>query len=137
KGQGMTRQKLLDALEERVLADRVLEGQILGQRGRIGFYIGEKRQQRFGLRCEEECVPDDSIVKRLDAEPVPCAEQPPAIPESEGKHAAQVLYAFEAVTLVRPEDHLRVGAAAELPVSSECLAQLEIVVDFPVVGNDR
>src|SRR5580704_13030869 len=36
-GQRMPRQELLDATEQRGLADRVLEGQILGERGGIGF----------------------------------------------------------------------------------------------------
>ncbi len=38
-GQRMPRQELLDATEQGGLADRVLEGQILGERGGVGFDV--------------------------------------------------------------------------------------------------
>src|SRR2546423_1454233 len=44
-GQRMPRQKLLDAAEQGRVADRVLEGQIFGECGGIGFDFTQKRQQ--------------------------------------------------------------------------------------------
>ena len=53
-GQRMARHQLLDAAKQRGLAERVLEGQILGKRRRIGLDFGQERQQRLRLGGEDE-----------------------------------------------------------------------------------
>ena len=58
-GQRMPRQKLLDAAEEGGFADRVLEGQILGERGGIGFDFRQKRQQCLCFRSKNKSAEHD------------------------------------------------------------------------------
>src|SRR5262245_29774040 len=71
----VTEEQLLDTVEERGLANRVLKCQIFGERFRIAVDLGQKRQQRLRLRREHEQIPHASVVKRLYAEPVARAEQ--------------------------------------------------------------
>src|ERR1700751_4787520 len=59
----MTGQELLDPTEQRCLPDRVLEGQILGERLRVGGDLRQKRQQRLRLRGEYEQVTDDRVIE--------------------------------------------------------------------------
>ena len=67
-------QQLLDAAEQRGLADRVLERQVFGERGRIGVDLRQKRHQGLCLRRKYEEVADDRVIERLDTEPVARAE---------------------------------------------------------------
>ena len=75
-GQCMARQQLFDAAEQRLVADRVLKGQILGQRLRIGGDLRQERQQRLRFRGKDEEIADDRVIERLDAEAITGAKQP-------------------------------------------------------------
>src|SRR6476661_6573844 len=65
-GQCMARQQLFDPAEQRLAADRVLKGQILGQRLRIGGDLRQERQQRLSLRGKDKETAEDSIIERFN-----------------------------------------------------------------------
>ncbi len=138
-GQSMSRHQLLDAAEQRCLAERVLKRQILGERRRFGVDLGQERQQRLRFRGEHEQVADDGVVERFDAEAVARAEQrlPPLVPDRERKHAAQLIEAVAAVAVIGGEDRLGVGGRAEIPAMPEQLAQFDVVVDLAIIGDRR
>ncbi len=116
-GQCMPRQKLLDAAEQGGLADRVLEGQILGERGGIGFDFRQKRQQCLCLGSKDKSISDQSVVEGLDAEAVACAEKtlPPVVPDGKGKHAAQSIEAVGVIAVVGRQNHLGIRVRTEFP----------------------
>ena len=93
------------------------------------------REDRAGLRGEDQTVLVRPVVERLDAEPVAREQQAlaPLVPDPEGEDAAQVIHAGVAPFLVGVEDHLRVGRRAEgVALGFELLAQLAEVVDLAV-----
>ena len=131
--------ELLHALEQGLLADGELKGQVFGQRAGVGGDLRQKRQQGLGLRGEDEMIADDRVVERLDAEAVAGAEQAPFpfVPDGKGEHAAQVPDAFVAVAVVGGENRLGVRCGAEPPAVAEGLAQFQVVVDLAVVDDGR
>ena len=133
----MPRQKLLDAAEEGGFPDRVLEGQILGERGGIGFDFRQKRQQCLCFRSKNKSISHQRIIKGLDAEAVARAEKTvaPVIPDGKGEHAAQPTKAVGAITVVRRQNHLGVRVGMEFPIGGQLGAKLEIIVDLAIIRD--
>ena len=69
---------MLDALEEGLFPDRVLEREVLRQRFGGGFNIRQEWKQslRFGSKIER--IVDDGIIERFDAKSIACRDQPAA-----------------------------------------------------------
>ena len=94
--QGVAREQLGDVAEQRPVADRVLEDQVLGERLGVGRDLGEEGEERLHLGREREVAAGRGEVEGLDAEPVPGREEPLAVPEREGEHPAEVVDAVDA-----------------------------------------
>src|SRR5580704_10012130 len=136
-GQCMARQKLLDAAEQGGLADRVLEGQIFGERRRIGFDFGQKRQQCLCFGSKDKSISHQRIVEGLDAEAVARAEKTlaPVVPEGKGEHPAQSIEAAGVIAVVGCQNRLGVRVRMEFPAGGQLGAELEIIVDLAIIGD--
>ena len=96
-------------------------------------------EEALDLAAEEELPVFLVVVKGLDAEDVPGAEElfllP--VPDDKGEHATKLLEDLLAVFLVAVEDGLRVGAGLEhVALLQKVLPQGLEVVDLPVKGED-
>ena len=135
----MAGRQLPDPCEHRLFAHGELEGQILGKGTRVGLDVLQERDERLGFRGEVEDAVHDRVVERLDPEPVARGEQPALvlIPDREGEHAAQMIDGIQIVPVVGGQDGLGIRVAPELPVRTQRLAQLDIIVDLAIIGQDR
>ena len=93
-------------------------------------------QQRLLLAGEERASLVEIRVQRLDAEPVPRAEQYPLlrVPDEEREHAPQLAHDLLAQVVVTRDDRLAVAVGLEgrAEVAGQPLAQLQVVVDLAV-----
>jgi hypothetical protein len=126
----------MNLLEQRPLAERVLEGHILGQRLGIGRDIRQERQQRLHLRSEIEHPIDRGIVERLDAEAIARRQKATTVPERKGEHAAEMAEAVEPPAIICSEDRFGIGGRPEIPVRPELVLQFAVVVDLAVERDD-
>src|SRR5881396_2603272 len=128
-----------DVAEERLRSGHRARGEELGNdRGVERRPAREGGQNRLDLRREQELVPRERVVQRLDAEPIAREEQPPPgpIPEREGEHAIQALDAALAIVFVRVHDRLGVAARpVAVAPRLEARAQRGVVVDLAVVDD--
>ncbi len=136
----MSGQQLADALEEGLLQNGILEGEILLQGlGIEPLFIGRMGQDALDFRGEDEAAlrvaRRDGIVKWLYPEGIPGREEGliPFVPDGKGEHAPQALRELLAPLLVPMEQHLRVPLAGEtVPGGQELQPKLLIIIDFPV-----
>src|SRR5580693_768146 len=137
--QVMARKQLMDVLEKSLGTDRVLEGQIFRECAGIGFDVRQERKQRFDLGREIKNAVDGGIVERLDAEAVARCDQTltALVEQHKGKHAAQARQKLLAMNIVTGEDAFGVRRGAKRPSIGEGRAQLAVIVDFTVMGDDR
>ena len=136
----VAREELADPPEDRERIGDVRIGEKRVQRDGIDLTgrlrIGEDRLQ---LRSEQERpIAERRIVERLDADPVPRQDEPPAggIEERDREHPSQLLDEALAPLLVEMDDHFGVRARREAVAAGlEALAQEPMVVDL-AVEND-
>src|SRR5580704_4466015 len=96
---------------------------------------GAAGEQRLGLRSEAQRPAIVGVIERLDAERITGEQQPPtwSVPESEGKHAAQLLDHGGAAVGVKLEQHLGVGLGAEgIALGLKFGTQGTVVIDLAV-----
>src|SRR5882672_7320689 len=135
-GQGSPRQELRHPLEEGLRAGDIAVGKELGNDRRVeGRSDRAPREDRLDLGGEDQLSVRQREVERLDSEPVPGEEQPPAraVPHREREHALQPLHA--ALTFLLVEVHDRLGVAAgtiTMAASLEPRSELRVVVDLTV-----
>src|SRR5262245_63882853 len=96
----MSRKKSIDSFEQCLLAYRVLKRNVLGEGIRFCCYFRQYRQERLNFGCEIENTVHHSVIKRFDSEAVPRCEESFAVPNSEGKHPAQMGKTVNAPPLV-------------------------------------
>ena len=135
----MRGRELPDPLEEGILGMveagpfEVIEDGALVRRGPP---YDREQALDFGREGESHAVP--GIVERLHAQAVSGAKKPAAVPVPDGEreHPVETRDAGFAPFPVGREQDLGVGCRAE-PVSlpAQLLAELDVVVDFPVVGD--
>ena len=135
----MAGRQLFDALEERLVADAVLEHEIFGESRGIGRDFRQERQERLRFGGEHHLRADHRVIKRLDAEAIARAEKALRlrVPQGKGEHAAQLLQALDAPARIGREQDFGVAGRAVVPMRRQCPLQFEVVVDFAVVGDDR
>ena len=96
-------------------------------------------QKGLDLRTVEEIPVLFVVVKGLDAEDIPGAEELLLclIPDDKGEHPPKFLQKLRAVFLVAVEQHLRVGGGLEdVAFFDQLFPQLPEVVDLAVEGED-
>ena len=114
KHERVTRQQLVDALEQRLRAGEIPRGQQFRQPVLVRAGLDEPaREDRLDLRGEEQAVAGTRPVERLDAEPIAGEQQPPRrrVPDREREHAAEAVDAVVAPLLVGVDDRLGVATA--------------------------
>ena len=128
--------QLAHPLEQGLAGEAELEGEVVLEAVGIGLDRRQHRHQRLRLRGEVEDVADDRVVKGLDPEAVPRADQLLAglVPDRVGEHPAQPLQRVGAPAVVGPQHDLGVAAGAE-GAAADLGAQLGVVVDLAVVGD--
>src|SRR5690242_6067529 len=90
-GQRMPGKQNMDMLEEALVANRVLEGDVFPKGIRVGRDFRQNWQEGLDLRREIQNAVDDGVKERLDAEPVSCREKPFSIPQCESEHIAEMI----------------------------------------------
>jgi hypothetical protein len=133
------RQQLAHPAEESLLAGDEARRQELRE-----YVLVEQRldrtggQDRLDLRGEDQLVPGQRVIERLDPQPIAGQEEPAplAVPQGEGEHPAQGLDATILVFLVEMKDRLVVAVR---PVAMAPLFQIRpelgVVVDLAVADN--
>src|SRR5215472_2875884 len=123
----MARQEFLHSLVKRAGRGHIAEGKKVVNRLRVHVELAAvviKLRERPQLRRKLERPFSQTIEERLNSDAVPRHPQPAptAIPEGEGKHAAKLIEAIEAVFLVEVNDGLGVADCAEMmPAGLEIL----------------
>src|SRR5262249_53252417 len=87
------------------------------------------------LRSKDERMIDNGIIQRFDADAISGKQQSPGslIPDRKTEHAAKLYHGLFTVFLVEMHNHFGVGLRLEdMSLGLEELAQLAIVIDFPV-----
>ncbi len=137
----MRRRQLAHRAEDRARFGNVAEREILLDCERIDRPVEPGvQQQRLDLGREQQVpVRQQRVVQRLDAQAVARKEErlAVAIPQCEGKHAAEAFHAALAPRLPGMHDHL--GVAARVEAVTERLQlryQRLVVVDLAVVDDD-
>ncbi len=125
-----------DAFKERFAIQAKLERQIVFQSLQIGFDVQNKRQQGFDFRGKEQHPANHGVIERLDAEWIPSTEERllRLIPQSECKHAPELIDAVWTPLAIRMQNHLGIGVRRE-QVGAQLCFQLEKIIDFTVVGD--
>src|ERR1700680_4937565 len=97
-------------------------------------------EERLNFRSEDEEPAVPIVIKRLDAEPVPRAEQTlfPAIPESKDENATEACEAPRAIFFVAVQDRFGVGVRCiTMTGALQLRAQSGMVEDFAVVDDPQ
>ncbi len=96
-------------------------------------------EEGLDLGAEEDRAALGAVEERLDAEAVAGQDQPllAQVDDGDAEHAADVVEEVQAVLEVEVQQHLAVGLAAELRGAAQALAQLAVVVDLAVAGEDH
>ena len=135
-GEAVCPRQLVHVFEDGVLVGDILVGQVLGDLFLVQlFHKAGMGEEAFDLRAEEELIPVFVVVKGLDAEDVPGAEEQLLllVPDDKGEHPPQLLEDVLAVFLVPVEDGFRIGAGLEdVAFFQQILPQALEVVDLPV-----
>src|ERR1700674_901567 len=87
------------------------------------------------FRPEQKALGAETIIKWLDAQPIAGDEQAllPRVPNSEGKHAPQMVDAVLSVLFIEVNDGFGVTVGAiPMAACNQLLAQSQVVVDFTV-----
>src|SRR5579862_986501 len=128
--------QLLDAAVKSRIRRKIAKGEKLGQAGPVELgTIAGKSQHNLDFGAEHQIVGRQAVVKRLDSEPVASDEKSFAlrVPDSKGKHSAQVLHTILAVLLVKMNDGLCIALrTVTVAASDQLLPQSAVVVDFAV-----
>ena len=137
--QGVAGLEQADSLEQGGLAEGVLKGEIVHEGRQADFARNSAQaQQRLDLGRKNQRTVGLGIIQRLDPVPVPGQQQGfcPVVPECEREHAVQPLDTVGSELLVEMKQDLRVRTRDELvPFPLQLFFQLEVVVDFPVIGD--
>ena len=139
EGEPMALGKLEYALEEGLGKRRILEGHV-GTQGLGVELLVEVRmlQEALDLRSVHEGAAHPGVIEGLDTEVVPSSEELAtfAVPDDEGKHAAQAVDHLVTPLLVAMQDDLGVGLGGEgMSQVDQLAAQFTVVVDLPVHGD--
>ena len=133
--------ELAHPLPDRPRRGDVLEGQVVGDRLRVGLARHRRvEHQRLELGGEGEAAAVVVVVERFDAEPVARHQQaaPREVIERECEHPAQMGDQSVAVLLIEVEQGLGVAGAAEA-VAARRQHRLELgpAVELAVVGHPQ
>ena len=126
-----------EALQQRALADGVVEGQQFARR--LGVEVHRQQPSRnegAGFGGEGQAGVVFQQVERLDAERI--ARQPgPAIAadQTEGIHAAQTLEGVRAFASVEMQQRLEVRAGGQLALQVEIAGQFQVIVDLAIADH--
>jgi hypothetical protein len=103
------------ALEQGAVVGRAKEVVGLEKPGAVPADGHAGRQQRLYLGGQVQRAAVGRVIEGLDAEAIPCGEERVvgAVPEGEGKLAAQLAQAGRAVVFIEVKGDLAVGAGAE------------------------
>ena len=116
-GHPAARLQFADTLEQRLLPQAELEGQILRQPVRIQLRIyNPALEQCLDLGRESKTFRVLVIIKWFDPQPVARSKQGALyfVPDHEREHAVQFLHRVRALIHIEPQDHFSVGIGKEL-----------------------
>src|SRR6185312_660624 len=116
--QCVSRRQGSDALKQCRGADRVLEGQVFGERRGVGPDVRQEGQQRLRFRSKEQPATLLAIVEWLDSESIASCEQFLVflIPDRKRKHSTQTRNAIVAPSIVGGKNDLGIGARTKRPM---------------------
>ena len=137
--QRMARAQLADTADDAARRRHELVGQVFVEGNRVDALAQRPvPQQRFQFGREDQALPVDRVMERLDADPVPREEQngTPAVQHGKGEHAVEAIDHVLAPLLVAVDEHLGIGLRDErVSRRDQLLAQLAMVIDLPVLDD--
>ena len=89
------RRKELDSLEKRLVAEHVLEGQVVCQGPGVQFPCHRRvREEAFDFRRERDASCVHTIVERFDSKAIPDENEalPALVPDRKGEHSVELMY---------------------------------------------
>ena len=129
----------LDPLEQRVVAEAVLEGHVFDERGqrdgRRALLVGE---DRLALRSEHVAVRRGLVVQGLRAETVASQEEPllDGVPDRKSEDTVETVEQPVPPFLPAVDKNLAVSTGSEdVTARDEQATKLAVVVDLAVVGE--
>ena len=129
----------MHAFEDRLLPRHVSEGEEVEQRSGVDRRGGlEHREDRLDLGTKQPLTVALVVIQGLLADPISSEHQSLArgVPDRHREHAAHPLEAGDAFGGIQVADHLGVARRRGVPSGpSQFLAQLDVVVDLPVLRH--